>query len=202
MIAFAKRRSPTTVHARFETMLPAIRAYARRAFQSVGPEAREELIAETVANAFCAYLRLVERGKEEVAHPTPLAMFAIRQIRSGRRVGARLNIRDVSSRHAQRTKGIVVERLEKFDAAAGEWREVLVEDRRAGPADTAAVRIDVATWFSSLPGRQRRIAHELAQGETTGETARKFGLSAGRISQLRQALAESWKRFQGELAVA
>ena len=46
------------------------------------------------------------------------------------------------------------------------------------------------------------IAKLLAKGETTGAAARKFGLSAGRISQLRQELAESWVEFQGELAVA
>ena len=29
-----------------------------------------------------------------------------------------------------------------------------------------------------------------------------FGLTAGRVSQLRRELAESWAEFQGELAVA
>jgi len=197
MIAIAKRRTHSTNEAGFEAMLPAIRASARRAFQSANPEAREELIAETVANAFCAYLRLVERGKEEVAHPTPLALYAIRQVRSGRRVGAKLNIRDVSSRYSQLAKGITVERLEKLDEAAGEWREVLVEDRHAGPAETAAARIDVAAWFRSLGRTKRRIAQTLARGETTGKVAQTFSLSAGRVSQLRRELAESWETFQG-----
>ncbi|HEX3659667.1 MAG TPA: hypothetical protein VHV55_28020 [Pirellulales bacterium] len=168
MIAIAKRRSRATTHARFEAMLPAIRAYARRSFRSTNPELREELIAEVVANAFCAYQGLVERGKEQVAHPTPLAMYAIRQVRCGRRVGAKLNIRDVSSRHAQRAKGIMLGRLEKFDEATGEWREILVEDRRAGPAEIAAARIDVADWFRSLGRQKRRVAKLLASGETTG----------------------------------
>jgi hypothetical protein len=84
----------------------------------------------------------------------------IRQVCSGRCVGAKLNIRDVSSRHAQVTKGIVLERLDKFDAEEGEWREALVEDRHAGPAQTAAARIDVAAWFLSLARKKRRITHD------------------------------------------
>ena len=45
----------------------------------------------------------------------------------------------------------------------------------------------------------RQIARDLALGETTGEVARKFRLSAGRISQLRRWLCEHWEQFQGEV---
>ena len=38
----------------------------------------------------------------------------------------------------------------------------------------------------------------LAVGNRTGETARKFGLCEGRISQVRKELAESWRTFVGE----
>jgi hypothetical protein len=44
------------------------------------------LIQESVANCLVAYVRLVERGKEDLAYPTVLAMFAVKQIRDGRRV--------------------------------------------------------------------------------------------------------------------
>jgi hypothetical protein len=40
----------------------------------------------------------------------------------------------------------------------------------------------------------------LAIGNTTGEVAKRFDVSAGRVSQLRRELAESWKAFQGENA--
>ncbi|MGH7191984.1 MAG: hypothetical protein ACREJM_00440 [Candidatus Saccharimonadales bacterium] len=43
----------------------------------------------------------------------------------------------------------------------------------------------------------------MATGETTKETARLFNVTAGRISQIRGELAESWADYQGEaLAVA
>ena len=95
-----------------------------------------------------------------------------------------------------------IERLDQFDAAEGEWREALVEDRKAGPAETAAARVEVAAWFRSLARKKRRIAQTLARGEGTGKVARMFGLTAGRVSQLRRELAESWEDFQGEIAVA
>jgi hypothetical protein len=200
MITFARPcSSDTTKHDKFLEMLPAIREQARLAFRSFDPEAKEELIAEVVANAFCAYERLVQRGKEDVAHATPLAWYAIKQVRSGRRVGSKLSGRDVMSPANHR---ITVEQLDQFDQKNGEWKEALVEDKHAGPADTAAARIDVADWFRSLGRTKRRIAKLLARGEGTGAVAKKSGLSPGRISQLRAELQESWMAMQGEVAVA
>jgi hypothetical protein len=183
-------------------MLPQIREHARVAFRSVRPESKEDLIAEVVANACCAYQRLVERGKEDLAYPTPLAMFAIRHVRAGRRVGSRVNIRDVASPYARANRGIVLERLDQFDEQEDEWRESLIEDRRAGPAETAAARIDLANWFKALNRKKRKIAQTLARGETTGMVAHMYGLSSARVSQLRQELKRSWETFQGEPAVA
>jgi hypothetical protein len=79
-----------------------------------------------------------------------LARYAEAQVRQGRQVGAGFNIRDVSSRCAQRRKGLQVERLDQFDSDAGEWREILVEDQKAGPADIAASRIDFAAWLAMM----------------------------------------------------
>ena len=99
-------------------------------------------------------------------------------------------------------KGIHVERLDQFDQETGEWREILVEDRQAGPAETAAARIDVTAWFRLLPTRSRRIAKALARGETTGDVAQMFNVTAARVSQLRRELHDSWQRFQGEPVAA
>ena len=99
-------------------------------------------------------------------------------------------------------KGIHVERLDQFDRETGEWREILVEDRQAGPAETAAARIDVTAWFRLLPTRSRRIAKALARGETTSDAAQTFNVTAARVSQLRQELHDSWQRFQGEPVAA
>jgi hypothetical protein len=56
-----------------------------------------------------------------------------------------------------------------------------------------------------LPHRLRKIATFLANGETTTAAAKRFGVSLGRISQIRKELFLAWHSFQGEepaLAVA
>jgi len=198
MIAFAHDRIGS-VHDRFLALLPQIKRHAQLAFRSVQPAAREELIQEVIANTYVAFARLVELDKADLAFATPLAWYAIRQVRSGRRVGSRLNMRDVMSPANRR---VTVEPLERFNRQDAEWKEVLVEDRRAGPAETAAARLDVAKWFRELPSRNRRIAKALAFGDTTQATAKKFGLTAGRVSQLRRELQESWHALHGELVAA
>jgi hypothetical protein len=179
-------------------MLAQIRSQARLAFRLLRPEHREEMIQEAIANAYCAFVRLVRRGKADIAYASPLANFAIRQVIAGRRVGAKSSSRDVTSAYARLVEGIIVERLDTFDPEQGEWRAVLIEDRRATPADIAAARIDVAAWFRSLDLKSHRIALALAMGDTTSEVARRTGLSSARVSQIRGLLKASWEAFQGE----
>ncbi len=201
MIVSAKKLRQSTVsacYAKFLSLLPAIQEQARFAFRNEKAEHRQDLTAEVIANCWAALVRLVERGLLEVVYPTPLAQYAIKQVRDGRRVGAKLNVLDISSEYCQARKQITIERLDVFDERTGEWHEVLIEDRHAGPAETAAARIDIGEWFDSLPRRKRRIAQTLASGETTKRTARKFRVSPGRISQTRRELQTTWQEFQGE----
>jgi hypothetical protein len=144
----------------------------------------------------------MDRGLDEVIYPTPLAQYAIKQVRDGRRVGSKLNKNDASSHYAQQARGFHVESLDGYSKRREEWKEVLVEDRHAGPAETAASRIDFGAWLRSLPRRSRRIAETLAKGETTKTTAKRFRVSPGRISQVRRELQANWHAFQGELAPA
>jgi hypothetical protein len=185
------------LHAAFLSMLPAIRRTAQISFRKVRPELRDELIEEVIANAFCGFARLVERGQADRALPSPLARFAIAQVRVGRRVGNRLRIRDVLSNYAQYRKQFFVEPLDQYDEEEECWQQVLIEDKRATPADVAACRIDFAEWLRRLTARLRKIALALAASETTKGAAEKFGLSPARISQLREWLKKSWEEFQG-----
>ena len=109
-----------------------------------------------------------------------------------------MNCKDVSSLHCQLQKGVCVERLDRRDPKTGGWSEVLVEDRHSTPADIARVRIDFAAWLQTLSRRTRKIAETLSTGETTQKTAKHFGVSASRVSQLRRQLQESWQDFMGE----
>ena len=200
MIAIPNPRPQSTVprwHAHFLTFLPVITRYARNAFRHRDPESREDLVEEVVVNALIAFKRLCDKGKVDIAYPTVLASYGIRQVRDHRRAGCRLNIRDVSSEYAQQRKGFKVERLDRFDRRESAWTEVLVEDRRSGPAEIAAFRLDFAAWLQSLPKQDRRVADTLATGETTNDAAMRFGVSPSRISQVRRELQRSWNDFVG-----
>lgn len=196
MIAIAQPSCHLTVealHQRFISMLPKITQLAQRPFRQYVREARDELVQEVIANAFVAYARLAELGKQAVAFPTPLAGYAIRQVRCGRRVGSRSNRRDIlqSSRHTR----VSFEALVEFGHPQRLWSQSLIEDKSAGPAETAAARIDLRAWFYSLSPRDRRVAMALAMGATTSEVAATIGVTAGRISQRRHELERSWCRL-------
>jgi hypothetical protein len=183
----------------FLTMLPLIKHLAWNAFHKQDPEAREERIAEVVAHAFIMYVALVRSGRSSLAYATPLASYGIRRVKSGRRAATGQNVRDVSSEQARMDKGFILERLDHYDPAKNAWRDVLIEDRKATPADLAAARIDFTAWLAELSPRSREIAESLAVGETTGSVAKLFAVSSGRVSQIRRELRESWEEFQGEL---
>jgi len=178
--------------------LPQIVQHAKFAFCHLRGDARQDAIQETVANALVAFVALVHRGKMSLAYPTVLAKYATAQIKDGRRVGSSLNVREVLSPYAQKYKGFKVERIDFYHEDEQKWSQAILEDRTAGPADTARVRLDFGAWLESLKRRDRKIALKLAEGEKTSIVARRFRISAGRISQLRYELAESWKRFVGD----
>ena len=198
MIAIVEEKQADARNDEYVRILPQIRRQASIAFRDQPPELRDELISETIANTFVAFVRLIERGCGDLVYPTVLAKYAIKQVCEGRRVGGKLNIRDVTSEHAQRAKRITLESIDRYNQRNGEWLEVVVEDRSASPADVAATRIDFAEWLDSLPPRQRQLATTLATGESTGTAAKIAGVSAARVSQLRRELRFLWDVFQGQ----
>jgi hypothetical protein len=181
-------------------MMPAIRQHARIAFRHLGPEAREEAVEEVVCNACAAVAHLAELDKLDLAYASVLARYGVAQVRDGRKIGGHLNCKDISSRYCQRLKGVVVERLDHFDEEENAWAEAVVEDTRtASVSEIVAFRCDFTDWLANLSRRDRRIAESLAIGNRTSDVAKRFMVSAGRVSQLRRELAESWRTFVGEV---
>ena len=89
------------VNEKFEQMLPRIRLMAFHAFRDKDGEQRNELAADVIARAYAAFVRLAQQGRAELGYATPLALFSIKQVKSGRRMGAKLNVKDVSSEYAR-----------------------------------------------------------------------------------------------------
>ena len=189
-------------------MSPAMEAIAQQSF----PKARlvtdrfhvqqlvSDAVQEVLACSLVAYVKLYERGRAHLAFPSVLVRYAVAQFHCGRRVGTPSNSRDLFSPLASHRRGVYVNELDQHGNAV-DWRDVIVENRNSTPADIAAFRIDFAAWLSRLSRRKRGIARMLAAGETTTVTARRFRISAGRVSQIRRELEESWREYQGESAV-
>lgn len=190
--------SPPDWHLGLLAMLPAIRRHARIAFRDLDPENRDEAVAEVTANSLVAYVRLFELGKVDLAYPSVLARYGVAQVRDGRKVGNSLNVKDVSSPYAQNKKRFGMGRLDRYDNEEHQWIEIILEDRRSGPAAIVQAKIDIGDWMAGLSRRNRKIAEVLATGETTKAAARKFCVSAGRISQIRKELKRGWEMFAGE----
>lgn len=202
MIAFAKdlpaeRSTTPTWHDPFMAILPRIHQHLRFAFRNMRPDERAEAMAEAIANVAVAFAALHGQGKASAAFTTSLCDYAIRHYYAGRRVGTQLNVNDVSSPYAQRQRGFRVRSLDRRDPG-GAWKEIVVEDGRATPAEVAASRIDLDDWLTQLPRLKRGIAEMLATGEGTGATAQRFQVTAGRVSQIRRELEDNWAEFQGE----
>lgn len=198
----ARRRVTPRWHRPFLKMLPTVRSYAQNAFRHLDPGSREDAVQEVLANVATATARLVQRGKTSEVFPTVLVGYAIAHFHAGRRVGNRLRITEALSSYAQRRKGFVVASLDRYDREADEWIEAVVEDHRTPVPDQVAFRIDFPAWLTLLSKRNRRIAEALALGNSTGQVARRFRLSPGRVSQLRSQLYQSWRNFHGDPATA
>ena len=193
-----RNSSPPAWHAEFLKMVPKITDHASYSFRHLKGDNRDEMVQEVVTNALKAYVRLVEQGRPEDATWSSLARYAVRQVCDGRQVGTSLNVRDVCSRHCQKRKGVRVRSLSRWDDQDQEWKELIVEDGRSTPADVAAFRIDFREFLRTLSRRNRKVALRLAKGHATSWIARKFKISAGRVSQLRRELHEAWQKFQAD----
>lgn len=202
MIAFARPESTDQQcepawHAGFLKLLPAIRDQLRFLLRKLPADDRAEAMAECIAHATLAYAKLYEQGKLDVAYATSLATYAVKHFFAGRRVGSRLNANDVTSPWAQKRRGFRVRSLDRREPS-GAWKEVVVEDGRASPAEVAASRVDIEEWLDELSPLKRGVAETLSTGQTTAETANRFEVTPGRISQLRRELADSWDSFQAQ----
>jgi len=202
-----------SLQAAFLALVARIELHGRIYFRNVkSPEKKEEMIAEMVAMAWPAYVRLVRRGKDPARFPAAFASFMARAVAGGRRLAGMVKAKDVMSPVAQRRHGFGVEHLPISTATSHEtlygavlgqhlhdaFEERLADNTRTPVPDQAAFRIDFPTWYATLTERDRRMVDDLISGERPGDVARRFGLCQGRISQKRREFHEDWQRFHCE----
>jgi hypothetical protein len=197
----------------FLPLMTVVQRHAAVVFRGLPQVEREEAIAEAVAAAFVAYRRLCDRGIDPVREfPSMMASYAVLQVKDGRQVGSRRSSKDVLSARAQRRHGFHVESLpissrrslEDLHSAVGGQREMdvfeerLHENRRTPVPEQAAFRIDWPQFLRSLSRRDQRLALFLSMGNSAKQAAGKFGVSPGRVTQLRHSWSRQWHRINEE----
>jgi hypothetical protein len=196
-----KGASPEPLQRLFlSAVLPSLMTHAEVCLRGVRcPHERAELRAELFALGWCWFLHLVRRGKRPEHFPTALATFAGRAVKSGRRLCGQQRSKDVLSPLAQRRHGFAVGPLPAVSTLDGSiLEEALRDNTRATPDEQAAFRLDFPAWVERRSVRDRRLIRDMMRGERTGELADKFGLTAGRISQLRREFHDDWSAYYGE----
>jgi hypothetical protein len=189
------------LQAAFLELLPQLRAHAEFAFRFVRCEqARADCVAETVALARKGFLALTARDKDPGDFVTTFARRCAQAVRAGRRLAGQESGRDVLAPAARQCHGFAVGRLPDYTTPyGGAWQESLVDNTRSPVDEAAAFRLDFPRWLATLAERDRRLVEDMTLGHRPGELARRFGLSAGRVSQLRRHYHAAWRRFHGEL---
>jgi hypothetical protein len=200
---------------RFLALLPKIERCARFYFRHITCSAqRADRIAETVGVCWKWFVSLAERGRDAAEFVTTLVALAARAVNSGRRVCKQESAVDVMSNVAQHRNDFKVESLpistrrsqediyavvkgqEELDA----YEERLHDNTVTPPPDAAAFRIDFPRFLGDMPERDCALAMFLSLGHSAKAAARKFGLSPGRVTQLRQRWHEDWHRSDDETA--
>jgi FixJ family two-component response regulator len=82
------------------------------------------------------------------------------------------------------------------------FEERLRDNTQTPVIDQVVFRLDFRDWLGTLSTRNRQVVDQLMAGEGTGEVARKLGLSAGRVSQLRRQFEDEWAVFCYDPALA
>lgn len=198
----------------FLPLIPLVEQHARYVFRNLPDVHREEAVAEAVAAAFESYVSLKARGKDPVRDfPSMMATFGVLHVKDDRHVGGNSSSKDVLSYKARQKHHFTVKPLpqasrrplqELHGSVVGQQRldeyEEQLQDHRDWPVpDRAAFRVDFPEFLQALSPRDRRIAYFLSLGNSNKEAARKFKLSPGRITQLRQQWCREWYRRHGEV---
>jgi hypothetical protein len=204
--------SHAQLHDRFLELLPRLERHGRIFFRGLKAHQKEEAIADMVALAWKWFGRLAERGKDVGQFPTAFVSWVARAVNQGRRLTGQESAKEVLNPEAQRRHSFRVlslptsprSSIPRLDAEPhGRCMPEALEERlrdntRTPVPEQAAFRIDWPAWLTTIAERDRRLLEDLALSHRTGELARKYGLSPGRISQKRRQFHDDWQRFCGE----
>ena len=203
--------STRQLQAQFLRILPKIEIHARIVFRAVRCAVQKaDCIAECIALCWRWFVRLARQGKDGRHFAGTLATLAARAVRSGRRLCGQLRAKDVMSPVAQRRHGFTVQSLAPelatfaiFADPHGQemqdaFEERLQDNLMTPVPDQVAFRVDWPQFFRSLTTRDQQMAEFLSLGHAAKHASEKFGVSPGRVTQIRQRWHQEWIRFQDD----
>ena len=192
--------SPHALQAAFLVCVwPRVVTHGRVYFRHLRRADREEAVQEMVGLSWMWFVRLAGRGQDGSRFASGLARFAARAVRSGRRVCGQESGRDALSPSAQRRHGFLVSALPEVSTLSDNpLAEALHDNTQTPPDEQCAFRIDFPAWRATHAERDRQLLDDLMLGERTLDVAGKYGLSPGRVSQLRREFLLDWRRYVSE----
>lgn len=184
----------------FFVALPRIARHARFYFRHLKRQHdHDDAVAEAVALAWKWFVRLVQQGKHPEEFVSAIATFAARAVKGGRRLCGQEKAKDVLSRTTQARRGFTVTGFPEFSTLTRHALEEALHDNATTPVpDQVSFRMDFPAWLATRSVRDRELIGELITDERNQDSARRFGISPSRISQLRLAYLADWRLYCGE----
>jgi len=162
-------------------------------------DSREDAICETVALCWAWYISLVRKGRKPDEFIGALARYGARAVSSGRRACGQERANDVLSRRCQQRRQLRVSSLPKVRIPQENvFEDALCDNTQTPVPEQVQFRCDFAPWEQRLPLARQRLVKGLALGHRTKDLAAEFGLSEGRISQLRKEFSVDYTAFCGD----
>lgn len=141
--------------------------------------------------------------------PDSVAWYAARRACGARHFGGTESAKSIHCRQATGRDGPVLRSLDVSrpqsdadNAQADELfsgsdfaRLVVPAGPGSDPAALAGFWTDWTAFLATLTARDRSVLADLAQGERVKEIAARFGITSGRVSQLRRTWADAWAVF-------
>lgn len=159
---------------------PVVRKWANAAFRNKAGQS--ELVSDALSLAWEAFTAAQKR-----IAPDRFAYYAIRQVKAGRQFQQSERSITCPREPRGRTRKVrrdTLARVEEIAAQPGD-----------NPADIATLQVDFEAWTLMLSERERQFLVAFLDGETTKDTAAEFGVSWGRVSQIRRELLEHYEVF-------
>ena len=187
--------APVSFETLYGKMLPHFRYFAKQFILCNGKSKHydfDDIIQELSGLALINYMSLIQRGKD--AFYTPIMKYAVQHYKEGRRfVG--YNSTDIFSEQTQTMGRSDTCQFSQFDDERKGDTMPFMKMRQASVFDQVQFKIDFEDWLALQTPRDCSIALDLSCGYSTGEVAKKHGVSDGLISQYRRRYEKSWDDF-------